>query len=62
MDNIEEELRKEISKLELGFMEGWYDICAIKKGHTHLLPTGVDKIITVFNKKCQERVDKEMNG
>ncbi len=41
------ELREKLKELELDFMEGSYDICVFKDGHTHLLPTGVDKIIAL---------------
>ena len=43
-------MRDEIAGLELGFTEGSYDIYAIRDGHTHLQPTGIDKLLSLETK------------
>lgn len=46
MTNIDK-LIEWMAKLELNWQEGSYDICTIKEGHTHLMPTGISKILNL---------------
>ncbi len=42
------EVREKLTGLELYSTSGNFDICEFKEGHTHLLPTGIDKILALF--------------
>lgn len=56
-----EELRKVLGLLELNCQDGSYDICTVKEGHTHLLPSGIKKILALIKKADYVKLDEDQS-